>query len=138
MFSKKPAQPLRPAQTGSSQAMKNSTFSILGSDVAIRGDISATVDLHIDGKVDGDIACAALVQGEGSEIFGTVKADSARLSGRLKGSISARELIILRTARIEGDVHYEALTIEQGAVVEGHFGLMGAKRSEEPHLKLAD
>ena len=32
-----------------------------------------------------------------------------------------RELVILKSARIEGDVHYEALTIEQGAQVDGKF-----------------
>ena len=32
-----------------------------------------------------------------------------------------RELVILRSAVIEGDVHYDALTIEQGAQVEGRF-----------------
>ena len=29
--------------------------------------------------------------------------------------------MILKSARIEGDVHYEALTIEQGAQVDGKF-----------------
>ena len=29
--------------------------------------------------------------------------------------------MILRTARIEGDVHYDSLTIEQGAEVDGRF-----------------
>ena len=28
---------------------------------------------------------------------------------------------MLRSARINGDVHYDALTIEQGAEVEGRF-----------------
>jgi len=149
MFSKKPAEaPRTTAPASSSMSGKNSTFSILGRDVAIKGDISASADLHIDGRIEGDIQCAALVQGEESEIVGTIKAESARLSGRLRGSIGARELVVLKSARIEGDVNYESLTIEQGAVVEGHFGQLGAKPSaipastgsedKEMHLKLAD
>jgi cytoskeletal protein CcmA (bactofilin family) len=98
-----------------------STFSVIGADVTIRGDISATADLHIDGTIDGDIKCASLVQGEKSNIAGAVVAESARLAGKVTGSITARELVILRTARIEGDVHYDALTIEQGAEVDGRF-----------------
>jgi cytoskeletal protein CcmA (bactofilin family) len=35
--------------------------------------------------------------------------------------------VILKTARIEGDVHYEALTIEQGAQVDGRFAPDAAK-----------
>ena len=55
--------------------MSGSTFSVLGSDVAIKGNISAKADLHIDGRVDGDIACTSLVQGETSEIVGGVTAE---------------------------------------------------------------
>jgi cytoskeletal protein CcmA (bactofilin family) len=102
-------------------AGNGSTFSVIGSDVVIKGDISATADLHIDGRIEGDIACASLVQGEGSHVEGAITAETARLAGSVSGSISARELVILRSARIHGDVHYDALTIEQGAEVEGRF-----------------
>lgn len=98
-----------------------STFSVIGADVKITGNINASADLHIDGTVSGDITCAALVQGEKSVIDGAVIAESARLAGKVTGSIKARELVILKSARIEGDVHYDALTIEQGAEVDGRF-----------------
>lgn len=119
MFNKKTAAPM-PRQTGSN-IMRGSTFSVLGADTAIKGNVTASADLHLDGKVDGDVACSALVQGETGEIIGAVKAETARLAGIVRGSISARELVILKTARIHGDVHYDALTIEQGAQVDGRF-----------------
>ena len=102
-------------------AQGSSTFSVIGSDVSIKGDISASVDLHIDGKVEGDIKCASVVQGESSAIHGAVIAETARMSGKVVGSITAKELVILKSAQIEGDVHYDALTIEQGAQVDGRF-----------------
>ena len=98
-----------------------STFSVIGADVVIKGDIAASADLHVDGTIEGDIKCASLVQGESSAIHGGVVAESARLAGRVTGSITARELVILKSAVIEGDVHYDALTIEQGAQVDGRF-----------------
>jgi cytoskeletal protein CcmA (bactofilin family) len=98
-----------------------STFSVIGADVVIKGDISATADLHVDGTIEGDITCASLVQGEKSTISGAVSAETARFAGKVSGSITARELVILKTARIDGDVHYDALTIEQGAEVDGRF-----------------
>jgi cytoskeletal protein CcmA (bactofilin family) len=98
-----------------------STFSVIGADVVITGNISATADLHVDGTIEGDIQCASLVQGENSSINGAVTAESARMAGKVNGSITARELVILKSARIEGDVHYDALTIEQGAQVDGRF-----------------
>jgi cytoskeletal protein CcmA (bactofilin family) len=107
----------------------SSTFSVLGSDLSISGDIKASADLHVDGSVEGDIACSSLVQGETSTVTGAIEAESARLAGTVKGSITARELVILKSARIEGDVFYDALTIEQGAQVEGRFAHRDAKPS---------
>ena len=132
MFSKKSDElPSSPAPTNSGRermATKgNSTFSVLGSDLSITGDIKASADLHIDGSVEGDIACSSLVQGETSTVKGAIKAESARLAGTVEGSITARELVILKTAKITGDVFYDALTIEQGAQVEGRFAHRDAK-----------
>ena len=118
MFSKKPDTPKSPAAR---PMASGSTFSVIGADVVIKGDIHASADLHVDGRVEGDIACASLVQGEGGHVEGAIRAESARLAGTVTGSISARELVVLRTARVNGDVHYDALTIEQGAEVEGRF-----------------
>lgn len=127
MFSKKPEQTYpsvapRPVANGS-------TFSVIGADVAIKGNVEASADLHVDGVVEGDIVCTALVQGESSRIEGSIVADGARLAGMLKGTITVRELVVLKTARIEGDVHYETLTIEQGANVNGRFAPDAGKGS---------
>jgi cytoskeletal protein CcmA (bactofilin family) len=100
---------------------RHTTFSIIGADVVITGNVSATVDLHVDGRIEGDLACANLVQGEESLIKGAVVAETARLAGTVDGSIAARDLTIQASARISGDVVYENLTIEQGSQVEGRF-----------------
>lgn len=129
MFSKKPADQTAPAPSTPRAAGKpmgaGATFSVIGADVTITGDIVASADLHVDGTIEGDIRCASLVQGEGSAIHGAVTAESARLAGTVTGSITARELVILKSARIDGDVHYDALTIEQGAQVDGRFAPNG-------------
>lgn len=135
MFSKKSGEPpssLQPANPGRERMASkgSSTFSVLGADLTISGDIKASADLHIDGSVEGDIACSSLVQGETSTVKGAVKAESARLAGTVEGSITARELVILKTARITGDVFYDALTIEQGAEVEGRFAHRDAKAKD--------
>lgn len=126
MFSKKsgelPNSP-QPSSPGRERmaSKSNSTFSVFGPDISITGDITASADLHIDGSVEGDLSCSSLVQGETSIVKGAVTAETARLAGTVDGSITARELVILKTAKITGDVFYDALTIEQGAQVEGRF-----------------
>jgi murein DD-endopeptidase MepM/ murein hydrolase activator NlpD/cytoskeletal protein CcmA (bactofilin family) len=132
MFHRKPsAQP--PVQTRvATDAMSNtSTFSMIGADVVINGDVSATADLHIDGRIQGDITCTSLVQGASSEMIGAIVAQSAHMAGTVRGSITVSDLVIQRSAHIIGDVNYEALTIEQGARVEGKFAKANAEAPVE-------
>jgi len=131
MFSKKQETAYVPQASAS--PMGGSTFSVLGADLAIKGNLTARADLHVDGTVEGDITCAALVQGESSVVTGAIVAESARLAGTVRGSISVNALVILKSARIEGDVTYDALTIEQGARVDGRL----TPRAVEPKLSIA-
>ena len=123
-----------PAETQQQQTTKpmssGSTFSVLGGDTVVKGDVSASADLHIDGRIEGDVTCAALVQGESSEIIGTITADSARLHGAVRGMVIVGSLVIGKAARIHGDVQYDQLSIEQGAQVDGRL----SQRSSEPKL----
>jgi len=121
MFPKKSSTTTRPT----TEPMNG--FSMLGADLAIKGDITATADLHIDGRVEGDIACAGLVQGEASEIIGAITANTAHLAGTVRGAITVGALTIQNSAHILVDVHYETLTIEQGAKVDGRFAQKGVE-----------
>lgn len=132
MFSKKPDSTDRPSGSG---AMAGSTFSVLGPDISINGDLTAIADLHLDGRISGDIQCTTLVQGESSEVAGNVVAESARISGKVRGSITAGMLVVLKSARIEGDVTYGSLSIEDGAQVDGKFTPRAVEA--EPKLMLA-
>jgi len=104
---------------------RSATFSIIGADVTINGDIRASVDLHIDGRVEGDISCAGLIQGEASHIKGQVEAQSARLAGHVEGAVHAGELVIEASARITGDISYESISVAPGAHVDGRFSHRG-------------
>ena len=111
---------------------RHTTFSIIGSDVAITGNVAASVDLHVDGKIEGDLKCANLVQGEASEIKGAVTAETAKLAGLVDGSIEAKTLIVHASARITGDVFYENITIENGGKVEGKLSHRRAGAAKAP------
>lgn len=100
---------------------KRGMFSVLGADVIVTGNVTATADLHIDGRIDGDVNCGSLVQGTESRIAGNVRAESARLAGAVEGTVSVRQLTVERAARITGDVEYENIAIENGASIDGRL-----------------
>jgi len=124
MFQKKTSTaPLR----ATTETMGSPTFSVLAADIVVTGNVTAQADLHIDGRIEGDITCASLVQGEASEIHGEIRADAARLAGTVRGTIFVGDLVVLRSARVHGDVHYDTITVEQGAVVDGRLGQRAGK-----------
>lgn len=112
-----PVIPPAPAPSPNKRGM----FSVIGPDVIITGNVKATSDLHIDGRIDGDVNCGSMVQGSESRITGNVRAESARLAGVIEGTVSVKQLTVERAARITGDVEYENIAIENGAAIDGRL-----------------
>lgn len=123
----RPAMP--PAPPMPAGARGRGMFSVIGPDVTIVGNVSATADLHVDGRIEGNVECVTLAQGTESQIFGNVTADSARLAGAVEGVIRVKQLTVERTARITGDVEYEAVSVENGGHVDGRMKHMTASEA---------
>ncbi|MBC8269430.1 MAG: polymer-forming cytoskeletal protein [Rhodospirillaceae bacterium] len=75
-------------------------------------------DMEIAGAVDGDIAGRTITVLESGSIHGTVGADTIVISGTVNGSINAHNIELLATARVEGELHYDNLTVITGAHME--------------------
>lgn len=124
MFSSKDARSSRSSQA---DAKGRGMFSVIGPDMAVTGDVRATADLHIDGSIEGDVACGNLVQGGDSRIVGGITAETARIAGTIEGSVRVKHLTVERSARITGDVEYEDITIENGGQVDGRLKRVGTE-----------
>lgn len=94
-------------------------MSVIGTGITITGNIEAEVDLHIEGKVVGDVRCATLILGDRSIVTGSIFADRVRVSGTVEGGIETIDLAIEAAARVNGDVTYSRLRIANGGVIAG-------------------
>jgi cytoskeletal protein CcmA (bactofilin family) len=94
-------------------------MSVIGADILVTGNIEAQVDLHIEGRVQGDVRCATLILGERSSVVGSVFAERVRVAGTVEGGIETCDLAIEPTARVKGDVIYSRLRIANGGVIQG-------------------
>lgn len=103
------------------------SVSVIGMDILVTGNIEAKVDLHIEGKVVGDVRCATLILGERSSVEGSIYADRVRVAGTVEGAIETTDLAIEAAARVKGDVTYSRLRIANGGVVEGTMKHVAAK-----------
>lgn len=94
-------------------------MSIIGSGIRVTGNIEATDDLHLLGKVEGDVRCVTLILGEKSVIRGSVLAERVRAAGTVEGAIETKDLAVEATARITGDITYSRIRIASGGIIDG-------------------
>jgi len=116
--------------------------SLIAEGSQIAGHISFSDGLRIDGEVSGNIGASEdqpsiLVISESAKVLGEVTADHIIVNGTVKGPVHARQMLELQPkARIEGDVHYAALEMHQGALITGQLRPI-LDSEEKPTLKLA-
>jgi cytoskeletal protein CcmA (bactofilin family) len=110
--------------------------SIIGPDMSVRGDLHSDGDLHVEGTIQGDIRVKHLVVGKDAVVRGDVEATTVRVSGSVAGSLRAREVILTATAKMQGDVYHEVLSIEPGALLEGHCRRLEPTLSTDEPLTL--
>jgi cytoskeletal protein CcmA (bactofilin family) len=103
-----------------------STPSIIGANCSLAGDIVSEGEVHVDGKVVGDVRCVTLVIGEAGSITGEINAETVRVLGAVTGQITSRAVELAKTARILGDITHDSLAVEAGAYVEGRFNRLQA------------
>lgn len=96
-------------------------LSFIGPEVLVSGDLATDAQLHVDGRIDGNVRCSQLVQGEAGIIAGNINAEEARIAGTVEGQVNVRTLFVEAGAKILGDVTYETLSIDAGAQIEGRL-----------------
>jgi cytoskeletal protein CcmA (bactofilin family) len=113
-------------------------ISVIGGGITVTGNIEATVDLDLQGKVHGDVKCATLILGEAAEIKGSVFAERVRASGTIEGSVETGDLAVEATARLTGDVTYSRIRIANGGIVDGKLIYRPAEGEGEQKLRLVE
>ena len=96
-------------------------MSVIGSDIRVKGDIEATADLVVEGKVDGDVRCATLVLGDNGNINGNIDADRVKIAGTVDGEIRTGDLAVEATGLVNGNIEYERLRVATGGEIKGQM-----------------
>jgi cytoskeletal protein CcmA (bactofilin family) len=121
----------------------NTIDTLVGVKTEIKGDISFSGGLRIDGKIRGNItakgdANSTLVLSENAQVIGNVVVPHIISNGSIKGSVRASERIELQPkAEIAGDVYYKVIEMAMGAVINGNLvrELSDAARAPVTRLK---
>jgi cytoskeletal protein CcmA (bactofilin family) len=101
---------------------KTGDFAHIGKSVVIKGELSGSEDLYIDGTVEGTIQLQGnnLVVGPNGHVHADVSAKVVVIQGKLEGNIQASERAELRkSAVIIGDIVTQRIAMEDGAYLKG-------------------
>jgi cytoskeletal protein CcmA (bactofilin family) len=102
---------------------RDNWLGFVGDVIKFTGEVSFKTSLRIDGNFSGQVISqhGTLLVSVGATITDAViKVQSARINGMVEGRVDADELVLGRTANVTGDVSAHTLTIEEGAVLNGH------------------
>jgi cytoskeletal protein CcmA (bactofilin family) len=94
----------------------------IGKSVVIKGELSGSEDLYVDGQVDGSIALKghSLTVGPNGQVKGSVDSKAVVVQGQLDGNIQASDRVDLRkSATVTGDIAAQRISIEEGAYLKG-------------------
>ena len=93
--------------------------SVISEDMTIDGNLISEGEVHIDGKIHGDVKVARLTLGESGVIEGSVTAEAVEIRGKVEGNMTAKLVRLFASSRIEGDITHEQLAMETGAHFQG-------------------
>ncbi len=130
----KPQTPAQPAQNSNSLASQLRTTAeqaTIGRSLCIKGEITGSESLFIDGKVEGTINLNdnRVTIGRNGDVKANVIAKEVVVMGKLHGNVAVTDRVDIRAeGALSGDVVAHRLSIEDGAYFKGSVDL---KRSEQ-------
>lgn len=113
-----------PAPVGMARSPAPSTggqrgLSTLSADLQFDGAITGAGDLQIDGSIKGDVRVGRLIVGETGAVEGNVSADYVEVRGRVVGGITGKQVKLISTAYVDGDITADQMSIDIGAYFQG-------------------
>lgn len=105
----------------------------IGPSIHITGQLTAQEPLTIDGHITGTIDASGhpLTFTEAARIDADVLAHTIVIGGSVKGKLSAEHRILVKqTATLNGEVCAPALTVDDGALLQGRLEIAGRRQAE--------
>jgi cytoskeletal protein CcmA (bactofilin family) len=142
---------LQPAQNQSPKAPANSTTytpvraaaapgeqATIGASVVIKGEISGSEPLYIDGKVEGSIHVSGqrVTIGRSGTVTANIDAKEVVIMGSVKGNIQCTDRLDIRAeGSLTGDVTAPRVSVEDGAMLKGSVDVRSGSQKQDKAQK---
>ncbi|KKU31673.1 MAG: hypothetical protein UX57_C0018G0022 [Candidatus Uhrbacteria bacterium GW2011_GWE2_46_68] len=118
-----------------SMGNNNHQETIIAQGVKVEGDFKSQGDVVIDGEVSGSVETAqALHVGDHAIIHANVVAANAVIAGEVVGNLHISGMLeILASARVEGDIETQTISVAPGANMNGRLSTTTGKSDSPNH-----
>lgn len=114
---------------------------LIGAGTRVEGNVIFSGGLRVDGNVRGSIIAeegkaGTLVISEQAQVEGEIRVSHVVINGVVCGPVNSSEYVELQSkASVTGDVYYNTLEMQLGAVVQGRLVHQEAKSEKVVQLK---
>ncbi len=135
-----PAAPMppRPPEPQRSDTPRTGEVATIGKSVTVKGELSGSEDLIVDGEVEGSITLRgqSLTVGPNGRVRANIEARNVVLFGRVDGNVHASERVDLRkSASLCGDISTVRIAIEDGAFFKGSIDIQKPETAQRIEAK---
>jgi len=118
----------------------NNDVAHIGKSVLIKGELSGSEDLYLDGEVEGsiDLQEHSLTIGPHGRVRANVKARDVVVHGKVDGNIQGTDRVELkRSSVLVGDISTQRIVIEDGAFFKGAIDIKKDAAKVSPKVEAA-
>jgi len=101
----------------------------IGKSLTIKGEVTGSESLYIDGKVEGSINLSGnrITIGRNGQVNANINAREVVVMGKVRGNLNASDRVDIRSeGSLTGDVGAQRISIEDGAYFKGGIDIRKA------------
>lgn len=128
-----PAKEVRPVESPKMDTYRADVAHI-GKSVIVKGELSGSEDLYLDGEVEGSIELRghSLIIGPNGRVRANVHAKDVVVHGKVDGNVRGTDKVELKkSALLNGDIFTQRIIIEDGAFFKGAIDIQKADAKQE-------
>jgi cytoskeletal protein CcmA (bactofilin family) len=111
-----------PAPAPRNAVLNNQEQATIGKSLVIKGEVTGSESLYIDGRVEGAINLPGnrVTVGRNGQVQANINAKEVVILGKVKGNVTASDRVDIRNeGSLTGDVVCQRISIEDGAYFKG-------------------
>jgi cytoskeletal protein CcmA (bactofilin family) len=132
--SQKPQLPSNPNFSPSRTVSVPVEQATIGRSVVIKGEVSGTESLYVDGRIEGSLNFAEhrVTIGRNGSVAANISAREVVILGKVQGNIQCTDRLDIRSeGALTGDVVTQRISVEDGAILKGSVQVRAVEHKQD-------